>query len=97
MPKPETHYEYAVQWCTYDIEGQPSWWIATEWYNDPMDAENAYSRFLLRNENAGLNPTLGKRMARRMVGEIEVLSAAETARVFSSWADKRNAESRAGR
>ena len=73
------HFEYAIQCCMDDIEGQPRWWIATNWFNSPADANDDYERFIIRNKNEGVNEKFAARMIRRVVCDYEALSAKETA------------------
>lgn len=88
--KTPIHIEYAIQCNMDDIEGQPRWWIATNWFNSPADANADWERFVIRNKNEGLNWKFGKRMIRRIVGAYEVISAKETAMLLTPATGKSN-------
>ena len=85
MSRP-THTEYAVQGCLPECCEVPTWWIITDWYTTPTDANNAWERFILRNKNEGYNLVFLKRMIRRTVEEYEVLADVETDRLLSEEA-----------
>lgn len=65
------HKEYAMQWCTYDINGNPSWWTLTEWCKNLEIVKAQWEKFANRNDP--VNPDLGHRLVERMVSEPKIV------------------------
>lgn len=75
MMKCITHKEYAMQWCTYDIHGNPRWYILTEWCENLEIVKTQWEKFANRNERS--NPDLGHRLVYRIVTDPKVVDESE--------------------
>ena len=71
----ETHKEYAMQWCTYDIYGKPRWYTLTDWCENLEIVKAQWEKFANRNEKN--NPDLGHRLVERMVSDHRVVDESE--------------------
>ena len=69
------HEEYVMQWCTYDINGNPSWWTLTEWSRNLEVVNAQWEKFATRNDP--VNPDLGHRLVKRMVSDPEIVEGGE--------------------
>lgn len=65
------HEEYAMQWCTYDINGNRSWWTLTEWSQNLEVVNAQWEKFANRNDP--INPDLGHRLVKRIVSDPEIV------------------------
>lgn len=69
--KMQMHKEYAMQWCSYDINGNPKWWTLTEWCKNLEIVKAQWEKFANRNDPC--NPDLGHRLVERMVSDPKVV------------------------